>query len=402
MSERNATLTSWLLGKAKSGSVAAGGKQSLHAMLAGAGAEAVSPFNMALMGGFGVVSAVSNQIEYNHERGEITDFYREELAAKNNKTLAQVADADLSAAEKNNATINEAVGRERNIRNLGIAASFVASIAIYTLMTLVVGHSAGSGALITSNPMAAAVIDFTTKAALGGLAYLAAKVPLMKAGTALFGLDKDTAHDLIVDITRDREKGKSITREQVVEVFISGNKQLSAYVEKSFGSEYEELPLADKVRVANTLANILPIDKIVDSINHGTTKASELAYTVQGDVSGVLPKTEMQPKKHGLIEKCAQKCKQLAKYVGGMFTSEKAHPIDTIEAIAKTQHEHKKKHDNRQPELASPIAELNNTPSHVERLGPRYQHHEHGKSQVQQLAERNAHQVVMPGSPTLQ
>ncbi|MDX2073182.1 MAG: hypothetical protein SFX19_02315 [Alphaproteobacteria bacterium] len=340
-----------------------------------------SVLSIVLFGGFGTLSAVTNQIEYLSERAELTDFYREELAAKNHTDKKKVGDDDLSKGEKTNNVIRKAVSRERHLRNLGIAASFVASIAVYALVETIGIHI----------PMELS-LPFAAKVAMSVLTYLSIKSPLVKIGKVFFGMEKETTHDLIAGITRDREQGKAITREQVVEVFISGNKQISDYVERSFGKGYEELPLADKVRLSAELANVLPIDKIVHNINLNTARASELAFTVQGDVSGALPKMPDRPKEATFLERCVRRCQQVVQSVGNMFSAEEAEIISTISAINQSQ---------QSQESQSPVVEMNNGPSFVERLGRAP--HEAGKGHVERLAERGAQQpIMMPGSSALQ
>jgi hypothetical protein len=380
--------------------IAAGGAHGGHAaaptILAAFGLGAGNSMaGMALLGGFGVVSAVTNHVEYLHERAEIGHFYREEIAAQNHKKNGHANDYDLSNVENGNAragvkqnhVIKEAVDRERAHRNLGVAASFIASIAVFTLLEAVGMPHAAIGFSL----------PFMSQVVVGVLSYLAIKAPLVKAGAALLGLNKETTHERIEEMARDRANGKSITREQVVEVFVSANKELASYVEHTFGKEYEALSLADKVRVAEELSNILPIDKIASSINKGVTNASELAFTVDGQVSGVLPKTPEREQHPSTFQRFAEKCKHMVHSVGHMFHSEKAHPIAEIAAINKA---HKASSTRIEPIEDSPIVELNNGRSFVESLGREKQ--DAGKGHVEQLAERGSQQIAMAGTATLQ
>lgn len=379
-----------VVGKVKAVMVTAAGKPASEISSAaaavgmgGATALGTTAGSLILLGGFGAVSAISNQLEYLAEREELANFYREELAAKNHKHQNQVRDGDLSAAEKNNSVIKEAVGRERSFRNVGIAASFIASIAVYALI------HAGLGVHI---PFELSV-PFAAKVAVSVASYLAIKSPLMKAGAALLGLNKETTHELIENIARDREQGKAITREQVVEVFVSGNKQIGGYVRQKFGRDYEELSLVDKVKLAAELANVIPVDKMVHNINLGTTNASELAYTVQGDVSGALPKAPERKKAPTMYQQFADRCSQMVYSVTGMFGAEKASPVAVISAINQSQ-------KTFAPVEDAPIVEFNEGPSFVERLGcsPR----EQTMSHAQEITQRRAEQVQIAGTATIQ
>jgi len=374
------------LGKFKAVSTTAVGKQAVGA--AAAGAE--SMFGMVIFGGFGVLSAITNQIEYMHERADIANFYREELSAQHKKPQNQLTDADLTAAENGdpahgitvNKTIKQAVAKERGFRNLGIASSFIASVAVFTLLEAVVAHSATFQLGL-----------FLAKAAVGVLTYMAIKEPLMRVGTKVFGLDKETTHDKIEELAKDRAKGMAVTREQVVEIFISANDELANYVERSFGQSYEELRLADKVRVADELAKHIPVDKIVHNINLGTTNASELAFTVEGQFSGVLPKGPEMQKPASAFQQFASTCKHMLHSVTGLFGAEKAKNIEHVNKLEKA---HAMTPVSERGD-ESPIVEMN-TPTFAERVGRTSAQH---KPYVQQLAERSQ-QVTMPGSNTLQ
>lgn len=383
MADHNSIWSMFTWGKIKAFFTSVTGKETAKAAALGFAAENDSLFNMFMFGSFGAVSALANQIEYLDERHEIAHFYREELAAKHQKEAGHVNDRDLSDAEKTNGVIRQAVNKERNFRNIGIVASFVASVAVFALMGLVAHdiHMAFS-------------LAFAAKVAVGGMCYLAIKSPLSKAGAALLGIDKDNTHDLIEHLARDREHGKAITREQVVEVFISGNKQLTQHIEQSFGRPYAQLELAEKVRVSAELATKLPIDKITHNINLGTTKASELAYTVEGDISGVLPKRPERRHDHSAFAQLSERCKQMMHSLGGMFHAEKAHSVAAVEVA----HTMPKK---LEPAPESPVEEFNNGPSFVERLGRAPAAAD--KGYVDKLAERAQQQnVVIPGTTTLQ
>lgn len=392
-----------------------------HSIEAGAGSGVLEQIGIALptaangtmagaflYGGFGVLSAVTNQIEYGAARGRVADFYHEELAAKLGKAPSAVRDDDIDVLAKGdpargipaNKVIDDKIHHERSIRNIGIGASFLASLAVCTLMsTLIGGVAAAAGAAVGAKITLGFGMAIAAKVLVGVLAYSAIKRPLVNVGESLLGLNHATTHDLIVGVAKDREHGKSISREQVVEIFISANRQISEYVSERYGAEYEHLALADKVRVANDLANVLPVDKIARSINLGTSNASELAFTVEGDVSGVLPKAPTEPSGQAapetFLSRFGHKCRNVVKAINHALHPETAHPIAQISAI---------NHAARQsmPREESPVVEFNEQgPSFVERLGRGQQ--EAGKSHVAQLAERSAQeQVTLPGSNTLQ
>lgn len=388
----------WIVVKAKEFFAASIGKpaaeQAPH-LLTGAASATTGVGGAILVGGFGAVSAVVNQIEYNAQKKNIAVFYDEELSAKLHKSVKKVDASDLESLEKGdtkkhieeNGTIKGAIRKERLIRNVGIAASFIASVATYALMGAVVGH-----------PALAFDLPTVARVAVSVLTYMALKVPVVEFAKSMLGLNKETTHDKIVEIAKDRRQGKSITREQVVEVFVSGNKDLSQYVEDHFGKKYEALALADKVNVAENLAKILPIDTITANINSGVTSASELAFTVEGQMSGVLPKAPEKREHRSMLESFKHKCQHIAAKVGQIFTpkqEEQAMPIPHLmEPLEKREmwldtNSHGNLHLSEQPAQSQP--------SHVERVG-------RGKSEQQgSHAERilAARANTMPASQTI-
>ena len=399
---------------------AGAGKLGIESSVAENSAAAMVGTTSGTMGGvvfygaFGVLSAITNQIEYGAARGRIADFYHDELAAKLKKPKEKVVDDDIDILAKGDAakgipanhTIAHEIAHEKKIRNLGIGASFVASIAVVTLMhalmaaiAVAVAPAAGAGALSLG------VAGTLAKGALGLLAYLSIKRPLMEVGKTLLGLNETTTHDLILGIAKDREHGKAISREQVIEVFLSANKQLSNYVEQRYGAEYEHLPLAEKVRMSAELAEILPADKIAHNINLGVANASELAFTAQGDISGVLPKAAgtkiADETKKTFLGRIGHHCRNVVKAINHTLHPEKAHAIPELSAINRAQKEFETGPPSQSNSEESPIVEFNNnTPSFVDRLGraPR----DADKAHAERHAERSAQNVMMPGSATIQ
>ena len=347
--------------------VAEGGASFLASMFGG------TIGGVVLFGGFGALSAVTNQIEYNAERGKIADYYRDEIAAKLGKKPENVLDSDIDIIASGNQKLNiaankviaEEISHKRTMRNIGIGASFIASLTVFALMTVLINAIAPGAHDLGLTAMAA-------KGAVGLLAYMSIKRPLVAMAETLFGLNNATTHDLVEGISKDREHGKAITREQIAEVFIAANKQISQYVEQQYGFAYDHLPLADKVAVAADLANILPLDKIAQNINNGISHASELAFTVQGDVSGVLPKSPSAQEEcntpQSFFGKVGHKCRNMIKAINNALHPEKAHPIAGISAINKAHNKYEAAQHHEHNNGESKAAARGNQPGFVENL----------------------------------
>ena len=98
-------------------------------------------------------------------------------------------------------------------------------------------------------------------------------------------------------------KGKAISQEQVLDVFVSANKELGEYVEKQYGKAYEDLNAQERKQVAADVNNVVPLAKLTDDINSRKYDIGELAFALEGQSSGYQPHPETV--KHTWMEKAA-------------------------------------------------------------------------------------------------
>jgi len=256
---------------------------------------------MVIAGLAAAVSAALVQMDYRHKKGDIKKTYSEELAAKLHKPRDKIAENDLDTLEKGdvakgiepNKVIAEELQKQKRQRNWGIAFSIVATLSSIA----VVMH--GINPAVTNLGWLGVVL----KAAAGVLTYNVVKRPLHWLGDRLFDLEKETAHDRIVALKRDREDCKPITREQVLSVFAAANPQLDRFIASEYGASFNALPLADKQQAAEDLGKLMPLTRLAEEINRGTINVTELAFTASGQLSGVAPKAPSEPvkKKPGAI-----------------------------------------------------------------------------------------------------
>lgn len=272
-------------------------------------AAAFSSYPAALLtlGTTAAVSTVLMQMEYNQERKAIRRLYENELSAKLGKSRGALRHKDLDALARgdgenlhSNRTIAEALKSARKKRNFGVGIAVIASLGSLTLMGIAFGPAGLAG-----HGIAHAVVEglswgaWIAQGAIGFFTYQAIKAPLRWISNTFFGLEKETAHDHIIAIHRDRAKGRFITREQVFSVFACANEELGAMIKAQYGKEYDKLPLAVKQVVAISIGRMIALDKITDAINQGRMNPTELAFTAQGEASGFDPSLERHSK--GLI-----------------------------------------------------------------------------------------------------
>lgn len=273
----------WFDGKQWAGKITVEKTVSATVHTGGAGAAGVgsAPFMMFGVGLAGAVSAVLSQMGYLHKREKLREQYKEEIAAKLGKTPDGVTDQDLDVMAEKNHAIGEEIAKQRKNRNYSIFSS-TAAILLAVGMVGVLFAGVAAPALFT--PL------FFAKIIVGVTCHKIVEAPLEWIGNALFGLEHTTTHDHITGLVKEHKHGKTITREQVLGVFVSSNPELGEFIKAQYGQEYDKLGTAVKHHVADELEHFLPLSKMAASLNSGRISATELAFTVEGQVSGVLPK----------------------------------------------------------------------------------------------------------------
>lgn len=250
------------------------------------------------------VSAALTQLEYRREKKEIKELYKEELAAQLHKPERKLSPDDLGTLAKGDAArgvassrvIGEALNKSRRSRNLGVVVSVLA-----TLSSLTLAH-----ALFPPE----VAVNILAPILTGLLTYNAVKRPLHWLGSKMLGLDRETAHDRIAGIKRDREAGKEITIEQAFGVVVAANPELDGMISASYGKNYDRLHLTEKREMAEMIGQLIGLDRLTAGINSGQINATELAFASEGRVSGVLPKPPEKEERPGVIRVIAAKCRR--------------------------------------------------------------------------------------------
>lgn len=260
---------------------------------------------MATMLGLGgAVSAAITQREYRTKCEEVKKDCSEELAVKLDKPVKAVSQSDLKALADGkpaagvpaNQVIGEHLDKMKRQRNWGVVFSVAATLASLAVVqggiNPAVFHKLGEG-----------LGEILLKGLVGVLTYNVVKQPLHWLGDKLFKLEEETAYDRIVTIKRDRDEGKEITREQIAGVFASARPEIDTFVVAQYGAHFDELSVSAKQGAAEVLNQYLPqIDQLKETINKGVHNPMELAFAVQGDVSGVVHLPEkVEPKKPSMI-----------------------------------------------------------------------------------------------------
>jgi hypothetical protein len=280
--------------------------QGFNQISAVAGALNGSVATLATIGVAGGVSAILTEMDHNHRKDNLKDLYKEELSIKLNKPQSRLVRADLNEMAKTNGVIRQELDRNRKQRNFGVVLSFIASMASLAVITLalpaVLGAVISAGMPVAAEAALGTVGGMLLKAGVGLCTYHLVKDPLHALADKLFHIDEKTPNDYIVGIKRERDQGRVISREQVLSVFVASHPELDRYIVAEYGRHFDELSVQDKQKAAGELNQYLPLDKLAIEISSGKVNATELAFAVEGEASGVNhEKFAPEPAKPGLL-----------------------------------------------------------------------------------------------------
>lgn len=254
-----------------------------------------------------VASSVINIVKHRNLRADIFDMYRDEIASKLGKSPSQVTSKDMDALAKGvpergieaNQTIADELTKLKDDRNLGIGVTLISIICAIPLAGWIGGGLAFSGAALS---LANAGV-FLGKLAIGFVCHKAIEYPVEAAGQEFFHMEGHSTHERIEGLMKDRAAGKELSKEKVLGVFISANKELSQFVQQQFGNEYDKLSLPVKQKIVDTFEQFVPLTQVTESLNSGKVRITELAFSVSGQSSGILPSEKPTPPKLNVVGK---------------------------------------------------------------------------------------------------
>lgn len=259
--------------------------------------------------------------------------YKNEIAAQvgipehevTREHLHQVADGDLEKGVLPNQVIAQArdrAGTRQTVRQLLVSASAVATFGLFFAL---VGTPFMDGAVEAIGSWAERGIEkvlgiewpvdrqVLTAMLFSGMGLSMVNTALDYASNLLFGLNRKTAHDQILEIRHDMARDKEVTREQVFGVFVAINPGLDALIEGIYGKPYYNLDPAVQTEAMTVYGREYSrvnrqhrnIEGLTADINDKRIEADELAFAVFGRYSGV-PKQEAKPAKEESVQEVEQ------------------------------------------------------------------------------------------------
>lgn len=253
-----------------------------------------STFSPLSIGVAAIASILINETHYKSKRATLREMYKDEVAAQLGKSPSQIKDKDIDLIAKGDAkrgiaankTIAEELKTLKKRRNVGMLVtglSIIATVAIIVNFFPYAAAAAGAGAFTTG------IAGMGSRMLLGYAIHRLLDEPIKKAGKKIFNLTTPTTHERIAELNKQHRKGRNITREQVLSVFVSANKDLSNFVIQNYGMHYDKLSVQQKNTVVEAMEQHIPIASLTKNLNSGSVKLSELAFSVEGNISGVAP-----------------------------------------------------------------------------------------------------------------
>jgi hypothetical protein len=258
--------------------------------------NALTPgLNVGALLGMGVVVATGAalaQLDYRNEISDLIDTYRDQLSAALKKPVHALTEKDLTVFAKGDAkrgiaanpVIAQELRKKRAERTLGVGLSVGATLVSYAILASALGATT---ALAGSIGVPLIVVE----CAIGLGLYNVIKEPLKIIGHKMFGLGHKTTHDHIEKLALVRSDGKTVTREQVLQVFASADPKLDAYIESTYGATFEKLSREEQQRAAQDPKLMEMLSRVSIDINEGRMSAGELAFMAEGQLSEIKAKT---------------------------------------------------------------------------------------------------------------
>jgi len=270
------------------------------------------------IGAAAVISLVVNYIDHRAKTRALHETYQNEVAAKLGKSPSQVTGQDLELVANGipergiagNSVLAEELQKLKADRNLGFLTSVISVGVAMLIFGGLLMATAPAGAALAASPLvahaASGISIFSSwgafgiaalRAGIGFACHKALEEPIRWVGERILGMDNISSHERIEDLAIEREAGKSLSKEQILGVFIGANKQLEQFVQQKFGKEYEHLALPQKQEILQSFEQFIPVTAVTEAINSGRVKVTELAFSAAGQKSGVAPLDNPAPPK---------------------------------------------------------------------------------------------------------
>jgi hypothetical protein len=233
---------------------------------------------LLIVGGGMAIHAYGRFTEHRYYQQEMVDLYRDDIAQHLGIAPEQVTRAHLKEAANGNEVIAQALQRQHKKLLVDMGTSLLAGAVTFGLL-LTFGN-AGQFFEFTKDTFKALgpLVNLIGLGAVSGISGLVLHDVLGLAIGAKVGTIKAAAHDLIVDMHRDIERGRPISREQVYGVLVASNPDLQQAIATRFHKSYAWMSAAEKSNVLHEVGVATDMDILARQINTGEIRPGRLAY----------------------------------------------------------------------------------------------------------------------------
>ncbi|MEZ5691334.1 MAG: hypothetical protein R3D71_06690 [Rickettsiales bacterium] len=305
-----------------------------------ASATANSIFSLPVVGFVSAIGVILNQRSYDKRLKNLREMYKYEVGAKLGKIPDDVTNKDLQAVAKGDPEHGIAGNKTFSnfLKKLKVSKTVGTIVSIASILTTVaiVGSVFSTGGLAIPGvgtgvtEALSAVIEqgtigyYAAKAAIGVAVHQTIEKPMNWLGKKIFDIEKVTTQERIAELDGLHKKGRAISRERVMGVFVSANKEISDFINEAYGKEYDKLAIHEKQEIVNSFGKHIPLKEIVDNLNSGKVRVSELAFSVEGQRSGI--KMGSVPTNRNVIGKTRGVIKTMSDKFNGISDKQATYP----------------------------------------------------------------------------
>ncbi len=306
----------------KNQAIYTGGRLLTYAGILGAawfmniGVGAASGFAPVIIGGV-LIAASAGLSAFKHYRNErfyeqrMINVFRDEVgtllgkdpAIITVKDLEVVAQGNYNKGIKPNPVIKQALEKNGQKHLLHFVTTAFAAVTVFSLISLtgigipemvdqvkstLLGSEATLGA--ASSAFSGFLQEWAAISTIGlaiGTVVSAVNQVLDYAGERVFGIQHKSAYELISEISTEVNRGRSVSKEKVFEVFVAADPSLAYAIEERFGVSYHDMTIEEQHQAMLDYGDPREIATATQEVNGRHIQPEELAFVAVGQHSGI-------------------------------------------------------------------------------------------------------------------
>ena len=246
------------------------------------------------------VSAVNTQFMHAHNEEMLTHHYRDEIASvlhiKPSKVgieqLYTVAYGNKAAGIPANPVLKHALERNDIDRMSSLVTHGASALLSISLASNILGDGSQINGAI--NKVAGDIMPKLGVGMMAGALDFVVHSVLDFAASHVTGLNRPSVEERITDIRNEVGRGFNVSPERVFSLYVQADERLANDIQQTFHQPYDTLPSHMQERIVDMYDRNFSVKEKTRYINERRMSASELAFTVEGQASGI-PLTAPRP-----------------------------------------------------------------------------------------------------------